>query len=409
MPAALKKIIINTLMLLSCYFFSAHSLSIPFTLNGLASYSELNQDYYIAALYLPQRESQPQNILNDIQIRQMKLLVTTQRWSPRLWTKQWQNNIAINNPKAHEKLQHDLNRFSSLLNDDLVAGDVININYQPQSGTHVLINQQLLLSTTNIELFNALLSTWIGKLPPSRDFKNRILKLANDQRTQVDLQQLYTNVVPKSRKKDIQAWRYSPAQMVQIQKKEAQNTQALINIKERLAARKIAKIEKEKRDKQLAQQKKARDSWLKKQQAAQAITLKKEKKKRIELSKVQREKEKQLEDNYYKSLYRWKLSSAIRNNIHYPIWAREFNQEGTVEAVISIDEKGNIINSQFNAEEVSSFLISEVKKSIDQVSTEMIPPKSLPHEKWQFSVSHNFSFSSKKQTVLEQPNKPRHL
>jgi len=165
---------LTLLLLLAGSFLACVNLNAsPLSLNGLATYSDLTKDYYVGALYLPEPETNEQKILNLNQRKLMKLLVTANRWSPRAWTKQWQGNIAINNPSIEGELQTKLKLFTRLLKSNLLAGDLIIVDYDPAMGTQVFINQQRMLESADMALFNALLATWIGKLPPSREFKNR--------------------------------------------------------------------------------------------------------------------------------------------------------------------------------------------------------------------------------------------
>ena len=396
-----------------CLIFSlftmANCYGTQLSLNGIASYNELRQDYYIAALYLPERQSNGQLILQSEMAKKMKLLVTINAWSPRDWSKQWQNNIAINSPLADTHLIQQVKTFSRLLKHDLVKGDVIEISFQPDSGSQVLINEQLMQSTQDSHLFNAILNTWLGKLPPSRDFKQRVLALSSDQRGQVDLQALYINQVSDQRKSEILSWRSSDEEIQKQAQQKEKTAQQITELKKRLQARKQAKIayrqQKLQEEKSLALQRKAYQS----QQAALAVKQQDKLAKQAALAKTKRQQRAIQEKAYYKSLYHWKLYTAIRKNIHYPVWAREFNQEGLVKARFTIDKQGQVIDTQFNQEEVSNFLIEEVKSSIKEISGTIPPPKKLSGSQWQFALNHNFSFSSKKQNPVTQPIKPNHL
>ena len=400
-----------TFCLLSYFFIIASAHCIQLSLNGIANYQVLNQDYYIAALYVPEslKLNAHQEAFSSTQNKQMKLLVNAQRWSPRFWQTQWQNDLDINNPNASKELLKQISTFTKLLKADLVTGDLVVFDYQASIGTHVFINDQLMQSTDSMALFNALLATWIGKLPPSRDFKKRILTLSNDQITHTNIQKLYTNTISEQRKTDILKWHYSNNQLREIARKKENNAQEILALKARLQARKAARLayqkEKVRQAKAIALQKKQliekqRMLEMKKQTklAAQAT-----------LTKIRNKEQALKEKKYYKDLYHWKLYTAIRKNIQYPIWAREFNQEGTVKALFTIDHQGKVIDTQFNGEEVSNFLITEVKESIVEVSGKILPPKKLSGKQWQFTLNHNFSFSSKKQNPVKPPVKPHHL
>ncbi len=383
------------MLLLAGSFLGAVNLNAaPLSLNGLATYNDLNKEYYVAALYLPQLESDEQKTLNLNQHKQMKLLVTANRWSPRAWSKQWQGNIAINNGLPSKILQKKLEKFTNILKGNLLAGDLMMVNYVPATGTKIFINQQPVLVSSDMALFNALLATWVGNLPPSRDFKKRILSLATDKQTIADTQKLYTNVVSDERKNVIKRWLLTPKQIAQIEEKKRQQARQL----------ELTRTQKQ------AQKKQAAQALLDSQQrAAKKTASKLAREQQIKYAKLKKEKESRLANTYYSDLYGWQLRTAIRNKITYPVWAREFNQEGIVNVLFTINAQGKVIGIEVDEDKAPKLLISEVVKSIKSTSGKILPPSNLKGSNWKFSVNHSFKFRSKKQSILLRPTKPVHL
>ena len=406
---------IESIRLIFCLFSSflivANVNSAQLSLNGIANYRVLNQDYYIAALYLPEplKSDSHQKVFTSTQNKQMKLLINAQRWSPRFWQTQWQSDLGINNPNASKGLLEELTTFTKLLKADLVAGDLVVFDYQASIGTHIFINDQLMQSTKSMALFNALLATWVGKLPPSRDFKKRILTLSNDPVTHTNIQKLYTNTISEQRKTDILKWHYSDSQLKEMTRKKEINAQEVLALKARLKARKAARIAYQQEKTRQAKATAFQEKQLFEKQKTQAMEKQKKLAAQATLTKIRNKNQALKAKKYYKDFFHWKLYTAIRKNIQYPIWAREFNQEGTVKALFTMDYKGKVIDTQFNEEEVSNFLIAEVKEAIMEVSGKILPPKKLSGKQWQFTFNHNFSFSSKKQNPVLAPIKPRHL
>jgi len=397
------------------------------SINGLATYNNLSKDYYVAALYLSEPESDAQKILNSKQHKQMKLLVTANRWSPRAWTKQWQDNIAINNELPHEALQEKLGSFTTILKGNLLAGDLILIDYESSLGTQVFINQQRVLVSSDMALFNALLATWIGNLPPSRNFKNRILSLAIDKQAIADTQNLYRTQVSEKRINDIKLWLFTPEQLIKIEAEKRQKAQRLLFIKaQQQALKETQKLALAAEKLALAAEKVALEAQaqhrikIKKEQAKQLLmaqqqrqaqqianTLKREK--QMAYAKLKNDKESKLENSYYKNLYIWQLQTAIRDKISYPAWAREFNQEAIIDVSFTINSKGKVIEIEADEDKAPKLLIGEVVKSIESTSGKITPPKKLKGSSWKVSVNHSFNLRSKIQTILEQPKKPHHL
>ncbi len=392
----------------------------PLSINGLATYNNLTKDYYVASLYLSQPESDAQKILNLKQHKQMKLLVTAKRWSPRAWTKQWQENIAINNELPHQALLKKLELFTTILKGNLLAGDLILINYEPISGTQIFINQQRVLVSSDMALFNALLATWIGKLPPSRNFKKRILSLATDKQALADTQKLYSAQVSKKRMNAIKHWLFTPEQITKMEKDKRQKSQRLHFLKAQQQALKVTekaalevqKLELAAQAQRLIKIKKEQASQLliaKQQRQAQQIASQLKRDKQIRNAKLKNEKESKLENSYYKNLYIWQLRTAIRDKISYPAWAREFNQEAIIDVSFTINTKGKVIEIEADEDKAPKLLIGEVVKSIESTSGQIVPPKKLKGSNWKVSINHSFNLRSKVQSILVQPAKPRHL
>ncbi len=349
------------------------------------------------------------------------------RWSPRAWTKQWQDNIAINNELPHEALQEKLGSFTTILKGNLLAGDLILIDYESSLGTQVFINQQRVLVSSDMALFNALLATWIGNLPPSRNFKNRILSLAIDKQAIADTQNLYRTQVSEKRINDIKLWLFTPEQLIKIEAEKRQKAQRLLFIKaQQQALKETQKLALAAEKLALAAEKVALEAQaqhrikIKKEQAKQLLmaqqqrqaqqianTLKREK--QMAYAKLKNDKESKLENSYYKNLYIWQLQTAIRDKISYPAWAREFNQEAIIDVSFTINSKGKVIEIEADEDKAPKLLIGEVVKSIESTSGKITPPKKLKGSSWKVSVNHSFNLRSKIQTILEQPKKPHHL
>jgi hypothetical protein len=407
--ANLQLIVVLILLLTSCLMPHATLNASPLHLNGLASYNNLTKHYYLAALYLPQLESDEKKVLSLNQHKQMKLLVTAHQWSPRIWSKQWRNNIAINNDIPSGVLQKKLDEFTNALKGDLLAGDLILVNYEPVTGTQIFINQQLILASNDMALFNTLLTTWIGNLPPSRNFKHRILSLATDEQAFDDTLKLHHNNMSEKRINTIKHWLLTLSQITNIENSKRQESLRLQLIKARQQAQKKVKAEQRL---QLKRTKKVQADELiitEKLRKAEHLAANIKRDNQIKYDKLRKEKESVLENTYYTNLYAWQLRKAIRDKITYPAWAREFNQEAVIDVFFTINAKGNVIGIEANEEKSPKLLIGEVIKSIESTSGQVHPPSQLKGSQWTVSVNHNFSLRSKNQTLLIQPTKPTHL
>ena len=407
--------------------------SIAFTLNGVASYEHLRKEFYIAALYLKKTSSDASVILASNQSKRMVLKVTASRWSPRRWSAMWQNDIAINNPySTDDELSHQLLIFSGFLQDPLIKGDEVIIEYVPTIGTRIFINNVKVIQSPISQLFNYLVNVWIGDLPPNGGFKNRILTVASDDAHLELLKNMESVTYDKSRSEIIQSWiqftkDQEIARVKALKDKEKKERQA----REKEEARELALAKKENKkleDKALALAKKKskereRLAAKKKKEAIAAKTYaapKKKpkrkalpKKKKIASKKSDNTKKSKseilAEKKYYQNLYQWELTREVRKAISYPAWAKKFGQSGEVVFNFNVNRQGKVSNLLGANEDVSKILVTEVKNNILAIVPLILPPDALTGNSWNFSFSYLFDPEISNQSYVKKPTKPKSL
>lgn len=177
------------------------------TLNGLAAYQQLRNEYYIGALYLENPNTDTSAIINSAGKRRMELRVTIERWSPRRFAQQWNQLILINNEQAAiNALANEILKFIDIPKEELIAGDVLIIDNAPDSGTRVYLNDTEVFNVAGNDFFTLLLNTWIGQRPPATAFKNDILTLPTDQQGEALLSRFKTITPSSQREQNVAAW-----------------------------------------------------------------------------------------------------------------------------------------------------------------------------------------------------------
>lgn len=380
-----------TLLLGTCLAQTSFSLE----LNGIGSYKQLQKEFYIGALYLTQTSTDPNAIRASDSNKRMTLKVTTKRWSSRRWQLQWQNDIAINNAFDNDpELINQLMFFTGFLADKLITGDEIIIDYIASSGTIITINGVIIIETKSAKLFNSLLNVWIGKLPPSGEFKTHIL--GTDKSIQQDLLNRYNQVnYSYSRSTVISSWIQArkDAQLAEQRKQEA------------VKQKEIKALEK-------ANLKKQTKTYI----PPKTLTKKKEltKKKKISsvTAKPSDQKSKQdiaAENQYYLDLYHWELTREVRELVEYPEWAKRFGQKGTVELAFDVDRNAEVSNIHGNNSGTSPLLVSELESAILKTVPFILPPDALLGNSWSMSIEYTFDPKSDQQRPLKKPQKPTSL
>lgn len=396
-------------------------ISFSLELNGIGSYKQLRKEFYIGALYLTEKSENPESIHANGTSKRMALKVMTKRWSPRRWSLQWQNDIAINNSfQGNPDLTDQLLLFTGFLDDNLIKGDEITVDYISTVGTMIKINNVKIIETNTAELFNFLLNVWIGKLPPSGEFKDNIL--GKNSESNSELLNRYNSVIyDESRSQIITSWITARENaLLAEQREKALIKQAKLDKAQR--ERDNAKKEREKAKNEaeatalLLAVEKAKKERVKTYQPPKIITTKKviTKKKKIasEVPKKSNAKSKQVidaENQYYLDLYRWELVREIRNAVEYPTWAKKFGQKGHVTLNFSVNRQAEASNIQGDNPDVSDLLTSELSRAILAVAPFILPPDALPGNRWPMNITYIFDPKSDKQPYIKKPKIPDSL
>lgn len=166
---AIARLLIPLMLSLLAPLLNANALEIT----GIASFSELGDEIYLAALY--SEANDPAALFADSSERKMEIRFID-RMSKRRWATHWMQSIAINNDR--DSLVNAVDELSQILSsfaDNLLPGDRVEIYFSPDLGTAIRINGITLANGKSTQAFNLFLSSWIGPVPPSSQFKNILL------------------------------------------------------------------------------------------------------------------------------------------------------------------------------------------------------------------------------------------
>lgn len=422
--AALLRALVCFPLLLMSFFAQSAEL----TLNGSAVYRQLTRDFYSGGLYLPQSSSDIAYIQSASTAKKMQIIVDIPRWSPRKWSRQWQNNISINNDLASTPpaVQKALMTFSQFPQEDIVQGDEIVIDYQPGGNSRVLLNGDLVIETPGTELFNALVNTWIGKLAPSREFRQQMLGQPDpalttrltSHRVPAERKGVYTQwlalelAVEEARQAEIRAAAEAKAKALAEQQHQQEMARLEAEAKKREEARRKAKearliAARNEAERKAAERAKALREAQKKAAKAQAKTLVGQtsnalgdRKSAAVLADEQR---------YYLELLQWHLQRAINSEVNYPAWAKQFGQEGLAQIDFSLTRERKVTNAVIRDELVSDLLTSELQRALEKAAPAAEIPPGLNGEQWPLSVSYLFSLAGNKQPLANMPQAPESI
>lgn len=147
-------------------------------LNGVATYSELGNELFIAALYSGQIATNAQELINGSYPKRMELkILTGQGITQRQFSRIWRESVAINNTRDALIAQaENMVYFEELIRDRLESNDHLVIGFTPMGGVSVSLNSVLLGHIEDDAFFTLLLRSWIGPVPSSTGFRDGLLR-----------------------------------------------------------------------------------------------------------------------------------------------------------------------------------------------------------------------------------------
>ena len=190
-------------------------------LNGSAIYQDLGKQQFVAALFVENLSNNANSIQLQQSAKRMEVRIIND-YSKRRWLNLWMQSISINNDR--ESFSGSAQEVIDIMRAPKAApkrGDVIEYLFDPDQGTSVRFNGTELIANYPPEVFNILLRTWIGPIPPSTAFKDQLLGNSID----MDADELLTDIQPQSSRVALAAsWMAPPPEAAVEQTTSATDT-----------------------------------------------------------------------------------------------------------------------------------------------------------------------------------------
>ncbi len=185
MDAFIKKIVgICALIFLSIGTVNAVDLEklfkqddINLILNGQGVRDKFFIDLYVAGLYLKEKSSDFQKIINadepmNIRLHIVSSLITSQKMED--GTREGFKNSTNGNM---EPIKEKIESFLAVFREEIKENDIYDFLYIPQSGINIYKNSKLKKTIKSLEFKKALFAIWIGENPAQDSLKKDILGL----------------------------------------------------------------------------------------------------------------------------------------------------------------------------------------------------------------------------------------
>ncbi|MDN3638576.1 TonB family protein [Simiduia curdlanivorans] len=372
------------------------------TLNGIAPYSKLGQEQFLAGLYLPATTADVAAAMTKSGERRIELRITASDVSSRGLSRMWIEGMAIN--IAGDTLQNNADgmvEFTKIVKGRLQAGDTITVDDMPNEGISVAINGVNVAKIRRApDLFNMLLSTWIGSVPLSSDFRDRIMASGN---IDANLLSRFRATQPTTdRVADVKEWAApKPAAIAAAATVVAAAptpsapkpsvSAPTIQAPSIAAAPKIDKPEPEVAKPEPAAAKPAPAKPTPK--PTQVATVKTANNAFLDDDELDEEEEPLLTaaSLVSRQLYHSKLLRWTYKNIRYPKRALQREQEGSVRIAVTIDRNGKVLNSMELEGTKYSLLNTEAIKAVERSDPFPPMPQDVLGEKFEFTLPITFS------------------
>ncbi len=142
-------------------------------LNGMGLRKKAFIKVYVAGLYLPAKQTDPQKILGADSARKLVMNFKYDVSASKLCGG-WDEGLENNTPGAGQAVKDDFATLCEYM-EDMEKGEVISFTYQPGTGTEVTVKGTDKGTIEGKDFADGLFACWLGDEPPSEDFKEGLL------------------------------------------------------------------------------------------------------------------------------------------------------------------------------------------------------------------------------------------
>lgn len=156
---------------------SVHLGSRDLQLNGAGVRTKIIFDLYVAALYLGEKKDSSAGVLGDAGEKRIALHLVRDISAEHLLNA-FNNAITANHTPAElAALDASIKAFSAIFHSmsEVKKGDLINLDYQPATGTQVTVNGAVKGTIAGAAFNTALLKVWLGEKPAQNVLKRKLL------------------------------------------------------------------------------------------------------------------------------------------------------------------------------------------------------------------------------------------
>jgi hypothetical protein len=156
---------------------SIHLGSRDLVLNGTGLRTKFFFKVYVAALYLGEKTPVAEAALNQSGEKRIALHILREISDEKMLKGFNEVMIANHTPAEMHSLEPQLKELTAIFHavGEVKQGDVVNLDYLPETGTQIFVNGVLRGSIAGMVFNRALFKIWLGDKPAQPDLKQKML------------------------------------------------------------------------------------------------------------------------------------------------------------------------------------------------------------------------------------------
>lgn len=360
-------------------------------LNGIGVHQELGREVFIGALYSESLSNDADTLINNIQPMRMELkIVAPDGLTTRRFSRMWIEGMAVNSKADVLTAQADnMVKFDGLFKGRFLKDDFITFTNSPGKGVDIAVNGVLLGNINDNAFFSMLLSTWIGKIPLSSDYRDSLLKVGD---VDAGLRSRFSAISPAAtRTAEVKTWAGAQVEVktAAVSSASKSSTSAKVEgaavAKTELPKLEVPTLEKPALDIPVPvtqAEKPASVAAVSASSSAKPVT--------VAAAKVEEEEDEgpalTAQSLLARQFYVSDAIKKIRSKTKYPQRALDRDQEGSVRVAIVIDREGTVLGT--NLLETSKFdlLNKEALEAVKRSAPFPALPAEIAGSRFEFTV-----------------------
>ena len=144
-------------------------------LNGAGFRKKLFIKVYAAGLYLKEKSSDPQKIIDADAPMAIQMYFVYHEVSRKKLVNAWNEGFKDGTGGNISHIKSEIDTFNSFFSEDAKENDIYDITYIPEEGISVYIKGQLKGTIKGLDFKKAVFSIWLGKKPADTKLKKKML------------------------------------------------------------------------------------------------------------------------------------------------------------------------------------------------------------------------------------------